>query len=162
MLYAVIILLCYYLIVIIQDCLRETESDLIITPGQNEDVAELKKKSEKYDEIVAERNDLRNTCEGIELWKERFENGHKRLFNELKTTCDVQLDKLKKAMDAKYEWDIKLRELQNINDCVSNQMKNLRLNEDTLKSKLADYRLTIQQLKKDLNCAKVNILNTVL
>lgn len=43
-------------------------------------------------------------------------------------------------MDAKYEWDLKLKELKNINDCtsISHQIKTLRLNENKYQSKLVD------------------------
>lgn len=116
---------------------------------------------ETYDAIVTERDELKNICEQIELWKERFESGHKKVFNELKTTCDVQMEKLKKAMDAEYKWDFKLRELQNNNDCIINQIKILRLNENKLKSKLVDYEQIIQKLIKELSCVKVNTLNTI-
>lgn len=122
----------------------------------------MKRKLEKYNEIVVERDELRSICEEIELWKERFENGHKRIFNELKTTCNVQLDMLKKATDTEHELNLKIRELHNICDCISNEMKSLRLNENNLESKLADSDQIIQTLKKHLSCVKVNILNTIL
>lgn len=130
--------------------------------SEDEDTSKLKRKLENYNAIVAERDELRNTCEEIELWKERFENGHRRIFNELKTTCDVQLDMLKKATDTEHELNLKIRELQNICDCVSNEVKSLRLNESNLESKLSENNQIIQTLMKDLCSIKVNILNTIL
>lgn len=124
---------------------------------QNGDISKLKKKLEKYNEIAAERDELRDLCQEIELWKKRFENGHKRVLNELETTCEVQMDKIKKFMDAEYEWDLQLRNLQNSNDCISNEIKNLRLSENNFQSELADSKQIIQQLMIDLSCAKVNV-----
>lgn len=59
-------------------------------------------------------------------------------------------------MSKECEWEIKYKELQNVNGLISDQLNSLNINENQLKSKLESYESNINCIQSDLCNAKVN------
>lgn len=124
---------------------------------QEEKISKLNKKLEEFDSVVSERNKLREIYKQFEQSNEHNINSHKKAFAELSATCDEQTEKLKKAANSEYQWELKYGKLEDANNCMSRQIKILKCNENKLQSQLAETEITLKCVQKELCSTKVNI-----
>lgn len=104
---------------------------------QTAEIRDLKARLESCDEAIAERNCLRELCNGFGQWKEQIEYWHKRNLSELMCAYKTQLDKYNGALTAQHKCEVRLKELQDRNDRSEGQLQTLKSNEAQLKTLLA-------------------------
>lgn len=120
-----------------------------------EEICVLKKKLESYDELVAERNDLRNLCKQFEEWNEKNEREHQKVLDEMLNTLDERTKKLKKCENSEIVWEKKYDELQSHSNCLDDTLNAMKIDFTDLQLKLADSEKERKCLQKDLCCTKV-------
>jgi hypothetical protein len=123
---------------------------------QEEKISKLNKKLEENEALVSERNELKKICKQFEQNKEDSYNAHKKSFNELSATCNVQSEKIKKAMDIAHQWELKNEKLEDTNNCLNSQLKTLKHNSNKFESQLAETETILESVQKQLCITKVN------
>lgn len=103
---------------------------------QTAEIRDLKTRLESCDETIAERNCLRELCDGFDRWKEQIEYWHKRNYSELMCAYKTQLDKYNGALAAQHKCEVGSKELQDTNDRTEGQLRSLKSNEAQLKTLL--------------------------
>lgn len=142
----------------IQNSSKETTQELkTIISFQNNLICKLKKKIKAFDEIVTEKDNLQKSVNEFELWKEKNDVFRKKVFDELMSSFENQSDMLKKANCAKYDWQAKHNKLEDVYDCINDQLKILKSNKNNLEAKLEDSEQNVKCLQKELRYTKVNI-----
>lgn len=139
-----------------QNCPQDTTQNLKnIIACQNEKICKLKEKLETYDEVVTERDNLRTLVKDFEQWNEKHDANRKKMFTALLTSIEDQTNKLKQAATLECTWQVKYSELQNINDDMTNELKNVKFNERLLKSRLEFAEKRIKCIQSELCQVKV-------
>lgn len=125
---------------------------------KNEEICMLKRRLEKYDELADERNCLRNMINELEQCKKQSDCDNKKMFQELLTKFDAQSNKLKKMANAECDWKTKNCELQNVNDCMNDQLHNLKSHFNQIQFKLSETEKSLKCTQKELCNLKVNLI----
>lgn len=129
---------------------------------KNDEICMLKMQLEKYDEIVDERNCLRNMINELEQCKKQSDCDNKKMFQELLAKYDVQSNKLKKLVNLECEWKTKNCELQNSNDCMNDQIHNLKSHLNQVQFKLSESEKNLKCTQKEICSLKVNIISLLI
>lgn len=118
----------------------------------------LKRQLEKCDELIDERNCLRNMINELEQCKKQSDCDSKKTIQDLLTKFETQSIKLKKLANTECDWKTKNCELQNINDCLNDQLHNLKSHLNQIQCKLVESEKNVKCGQKEIYNLKVNIV----
>lgn len=104
---------------------------------------------------MTERNELREQCKKNERWMEDSEKEHKKVFNELLNTFNVQSEKLKKVIEVECKWQDKYNELQECYHRTAKDLKTSKSNENRLQCLFEECEKERKCVEKELSCTKV-------
>lgn len=138
-------------------CLDDPPQDLNqIIAEQRDEICKLKRKLDSYNEVVCERDELRQlSCEN-DAFKEKYESDHRKLYTELLCMYNAQTKKLKKVSDSECKWKSMYNELEIVNDNLMDELRIVKANECKLKSDLEECEKNRKCLQQELCCVKVS------
>lgn len=120
---------------------------------QSQQICELKRKLELFDDLVNQKNELVQLCDELERWKEGKENCYAKLSDELYSKID---EETKKHEAEECLWQEKYCQQQDENNCLANQLKASKASECKLKSLLEETSENLKCVQKKLCKTEVN------
>lgn len=120
-----------------------------------EEICILNRKLGSYDELLAERNELRNLYKQFEEWKAKNEREYKKVLDEMMNTLVERTKKLKKCENSECQREKKYEELQNHINCLDDHLNAMKVQVTDLEMKLVNTEKERKCLQKKLCCTKV-------
>jgi len=135
----------------------KTTQDFKNKKNVEEEICKLKNKLIRYDEILAEKDELHNQLNDLKRWIENVEIKEKQINNDLLNDLDNQTKKLKKAEESEAILQTEKKELLNRIDRKTEEISTLKKKEENLLIEMEELNTNKKQMQNELSKAKVLI-----